>query len=186
MRCSTIATDWCPGIIFLPQALWAHMLVCVMGFTALAATAAAVPQLMQATASIQQSRALSKTASAQKKLANRQAAAMENTAAANQRRAARNAEERMSQARADAAAGNLLSEGSVAVRERDLATRLQDEITANANAALQQATDVRQQGELNAWQTRQAARQSMVQGVGAAVGSIGSLFGNISSSLNKS
>ena len=166
--------------MFLSQAYPAHMLVCVMGFTTLAATAAAVPQLMQATATIQQSRALRKTASEQLKLANRQAAAMENTAAANQRRAARNADERMSEARADAAAGNLLAEGSVAVRERDLATRLQDEITANANAALQQATDVRQQGELNAWQTRQAARQSMVQGVGAAVGSVGSLFGNIS------
>ena len=157
-----------------------------MGFTALAATAAALPQMMQATASIQQSRALRKTASAQLRLANSQAAAMEDTAAVNQRRAARNAEEHMSQARADAAVGNLLAEGSVAVRERDLATRLQDEITANANAALRQATDVRQQGQLNAWQTRQAARQSMVQGVGAAVGSIGSLFGNISSSLNKS
>ncbi len=156
-----------------------------MGFsTALATTAAIAPKVLQAYTYHQQGKALKSAAAQQQQLTNQQAAAMENTASENQRRAARNANSRLASARADAAGSNLLPEGSIAVRERDLATRLQDEITANANNALHEADSVRKQGALNAWQTRQAARQSGVQAIGAGLSSLGSLFSGIASDLN--
>lgn len=152
----------------------------IMGFTAIATTAAAtLPKVLGAYGSYQQGKALDDIANRQETLANRQSAAMQSTAVANQQRAARNANAQSAHARADAAASNLAAEGSVTVRERDLATRLQDEITANANSALEQADNVRQQGALNAWQTRQEARKSRMQAFGQAASGIGSIFGNL-------
>ena len=81
-------------------------------------------------------------------------------------------------ARADAAAGNLVAEGSIAVRERDLATRLQDEITANANAELERANATLQRGAMDAWSTRQAAAQMRAQTLGNSLSTVGSLFSN--------
>ena len=83
------------------------------------------------------------------------------------------------QARADAAAGNLLQEGSVIRREQDLATRLEDEITNSTNAALQEANDTRLQG----WYDRRSLLQqagtarsnSRVSLLSGAVGALGAL-----------
>lgn len=151
----------------------------IMGFTTIAtAAAAAVPHVLQSVSSYNQSKALRRTADAQQQLAAGQANAMADTDSANQQRAARNAHTRLAAARADAAAGNLAAEGSVTVRERDLATRLQDEITANANAELERANTIRQQGALNAHTARQAARQQKAQAYGSAISAFGSLFGN--------
>jgi len=161
------------------------MLAGIMGFTTIATTAAAaVPQALRAYSSYQQGKKLQKTAAAQQQLADRQAAAMQDTAAANQSRAARNAVARLAQAGADAAASNLVADGSVAVREQDLATRLQDEISAHANAALNQADEVQQQGRLQAWQTRGAAAQSRLHALGGAASAVGSLLGGVASSLH--
>lgn len=147
-----------------------------MGFTALAATAAALPKAFEGYTAYQQGKVLNKTAKEQIRLTESQAKDIEHTAATNQQRAARNANASMASARADAGASNLATDGSVAVRERDLATRLQDEIKANANAALDQANKLRQQGAYNAWQTRQHARQSYAAALGSGFSTIGSIF----------
>ena len=147
-----------------------------MGFTALAATAAALKETGTTISAIL----------IQSKDAENQAKAIEDTAVANQSRAARNAAANMSTARADAGASNLASEGSVTVRERDLATRLQDEITANANTALAEANSVRQQGAYNAWQTRQQARRSYANIVGSGLSAIGSIFQTATAGDNSS
>lgn len=160
-----------------------------MGFTTLATAAVtavkALPDALQAYSFNKQAKTLNKIAAEQESLANTQAARMENTAVANQQRAARNAAAQMGAARADAAASNLMSEGSAHVRETDLATRLQDEITLNANAALDEATRTRQQGRLNAWNTRHAAAQAKMSSVGAGLSAAGNLFSGIAGQLKE-
>lgn len=160
-----------------------------MGFTTLATAAVtavkALPDALQAYSFNKQAKTLNKIAAEQESLANTQAARMENTAVANQQRAARNAAAQMGAARADAAASNLASEGSAHVRETDLATRLQDEITLNANAALDEATRTRQQGKLNAWNTRHAAAQAKMSSVGAGLSAAGNLFSSIAGQLKE-
>jgi hypothetical protein len=109
---------------------------------------------------------------------------MNDTAVDNQQRAARNAAMQLSHARGDAAQSQLLREGSIAAREKDLATRLQDEISAQANAALDQATRTRQQGALQAWHTRNSAAQARTKATTAALGSVSSLFSGIAQQLS--
>lgn len=149
-----------------------------MGFaTDIVNTAAAVvPQLVQADTYRKQGKALEATANEQLKLANQQAGAIRDTAAANMQRGARNANARMAGVRMNALSSNVTGDGSVAVRERDLATRLQDEINANADSALADAENVRRQGALDAWNTRQAARRSKAQAVGSGMSAVGSLL----------
>lgn len=160
-----------------------------MGFTAIAATASTVasvlPKAMQAQALRQQGKSLKAAASAQEQLANRQADAMAGAAQENQRRGARNAQAQLAEARTDAAASNLAADGTAYVREQDMATRLQDEIANAANATLQQADTVRRQGQFDAWNTRQAARQARAQAYGSGFSAIGSLFSGIASGLNQ-
>ena len=159
-----------------------------MGFTTLATAAVtaakALPDALQAYSSYKQSKVLRRVAAEQEKLADNQATRMENTAVANQQRAARNANARMAAARADAAASNLLAEGSAHVREKDLATRLQDDIANNTNAALDEADRTRHQGKLNAWNTRHAAAQARMGAIGSGLSAAGSLFSGIADSLH--
>lgn len=152
-----------------------------MGFATDIVTTAAtvVPQLVQADIYRKQGKALEATANEQQKLANQQAGAMRDTAAANMQRGARNANARMAGVRMNALSSNVTGDGSVAVRERDLATRLQDEINANADSALADAENVRRQGALDAWNTRQAARRSKAQAVGSGMSAAGSLLAGI-------
>lgn len=159
-----------------------------MGFTTLATTALAVgkvlPDALQAHALNKQSKSLNSAANAQERLSEQQANRMTETAIGNQQRAARNASMRMASVRADAAVSNLAPEGSAHSREIDMATRLQDEITNNANAALDRANQTRQQGALNAWNTRQAAAQAKVGSMAAGLNVAGSLFSDIGRQLN--
>ena len=152
-----------------------------MGFaTDIVNTAAAVvPQLVQADTYRKQGKALEATANEQLKLANQQAGAMRDTASANMQRGARNTNARMAGVRMNALSSNIAGDGSVAVRERDLATRLQDEINANADSALAEAENVRRQGALDAWNTRQTARRSKAQAVGSGMSAVGSLLAGI-------
>ena len=152
-----------------------------MGFATdiVTTSATVVPQLVQADIYRKQGKALEATANEQLKLANQQAGAMRDTAAANMQRGARNANARMAGVRMNALSSNVTGDGSVAVRERDLATRLQDEINANADSALSDAENVRRQGALDAWNTRQAARRSKAQAVGSGMSAAGSLLAGI-------
>lgn len=156
-----------------------------MGFATIAtATASLLPKVLEAHALSQQSNMLNKAADEQEKLAGRQAASIANTAMENQRREARNAQNQIAQARVDAAASNLAEDGSAYKRELDLATRLQDEITHNANATLQQANTLQQQAAYNAWDTRNAAKRSKMQAWGSAASGVGSLFSSLAGGLN--
>ncbi|MCH5284898.1 MAG: hypothetical protein J1E42_04785 [Akkermansiaceae bacterium] len=159
-----------------------------MGFTTLAAATAtaatALPKVFESRAYRQESRNLAAAADQQERLSNAQAEVMINTALRNARAEARNANEQMSHARADAAASNLADEGSVAVRETDLATRLQDDINLRTQTALQEANTTRDQGAYNAWNTRlasqrakSAARSSLISGIGSLVGGLGASLG---------
>ncbi len=158
-----------------------------MGFTTLATAAVTVakvlPDVLQAYSANKQNKALNSIAATQERMANAHAARMEDTAVANQQRAARNANARLASARADAAGSHLAAEGSAMVRETDLATRLQDEITLNTNAALDEADRIRQQGRLNAWNTRQAAAQSKMSAVGSGLSGAGGLFSGVADAL---
>ena len=159
-----------------------------MGFTTLATSALtamqALPEAMQTYSAYQQGKTFNNIARKQVILAQQQAQAMANTAVENQQRAARNASAQLAHARTDAAQSQLLHEGSIVIREKDLATRLQDEITAQANAALEQATRTRQQGALQAWHTRNSAAQARTKATTAALGSVSSLFSGIAQQLS--
>ncbi len=158
-----------------------------MGFptvATIAATAAAVvPKIFEAKASFEQSEDQSQAADEQQYLANQQAEAYEETASANQRRGSRNAIAELAKNRVDAAASNTAQEGSTYLRGVDLATRLQDEIDANANELLTRANTIRRQGAYDAWDLRNQAKQSYTSGVGSAVSGVGSLFSSIATGL---
>lgn len=164
-------------------------MVCRMGFTTLAtaaaATAAALPRMMEAQAYRQESKNLAQAADTQQNLANRQSDNMIATALRNMRAESRNANEALSHAYADAGASNLAEEGSVTTRERDLATRLQDEINLHATSALQEANNTRTQGAYEAWNTRLASQRSRAMARASAFSGIGSLIGGLSSSLSR-
>lgn len=136
---------------------------------------------MEFRAQKQESKNLRHAANVQEKLANNQSENMIATALRNMRAESRNANEELSHAYADAGASNLAEEGSVATRERDLATRLQDQINLHATSALQEADTTRTQGAYEAWNTRLAARRarsmaraSIISGLGATLGGLGS------------
>lgn len=161
----------------------------LMGFSTIATTAAlsaarALPDALQAYTFYQQGKTLNRVADKQQLLADQRAAAEQDVAVANQQRAARNASARLASARADAAHSNLMPDGSAHLRETDLATRLQDEITAAANTALDHATRNRQQATLNAWHTRHYAEQSKTSALASGIKSVGSLFSSVASQLN--
>lgn len=154
------------------------MLMLIMGFASIITAAGALASgAVQAAAQRQQSAAYRDAADNQWNLSKRTAAVITNTALENQRRSERNARMQLAEARADAAAGNLLQEGSAVRREQDLATRLEDEITNSTNAALQEANDTRLQG----WYDRRGLLQqagtarsnSRVSLLSGAVGAIG-------------
>lgn len=148
-----------------------------MGFetaslVSMAATAAA--KTAQVVQEHEQSRAYRKAARATEEVAENRADAMTATAMENQRREQRNAQMQMARARADAAASGLLSSGSAEVRERDLATRLEDEINSRADAALEEASRTRQQGRLDAWNLRQQSRNAHNSMLGSALEAVAS------------
>lgn len=149
-----------------------------MGFTTAILTAAsAVPGVLQAAALNRQSKQLNQAADLQSRLDEQQASAMQDVALENQRRSTRNAQAEIGHARADAAASGLASQGSVTVRERDLATRLSDSIANSTNEQLQQVNSLRAQSAYNNWDLRNRASQ-------AKVGSLSSLLGGVSAGLS--
>ena len=158
-----------------------------MGFTTFATAAAvALPKVLEYASLRRQGKELSQAAAVQQRLADRQADALTDTAVSNQQRAARNANAQLNSAHVVAAASHLMDDGSARLRERDLATRLQDEITNNANASLQQAQSIREQGAYTAWNTRNTAARTKNQARGTLLSGAGSLFGSLASSLSKS
>lgn len=145
----------------------------------IAATANLAGKAVEATQQHEQSKAYRRAAAATEQEANRRAAAMTETAMENQRRAQRNARMQLASARADAGASNLLNDGSVAVRERDLATRLEDEINNRTDAALQEADTTRRQGALDAWNLRVQSRNAHNSMLGTALGAAGGLTNDL-------
>lgn len=158
-----------------------------MGFTTLAATAAAtaaaVPRVLEARAYKQESKNLAKAANTQERLATEQSEAIINTALRNARAESRNAANELAHAYADAGASNLAEDGSVVARERDLATRLQDDINLRTDSALQEANTTRNQGAYDAWNTRMAAQRSRSMARSSLISGIGSVVGGLGASL---
>ncbi len=158
-----------------------------MGFANIATTAASViPQIFSYSAQRQESKNLNRAAGVQERLARQQSDSIVNTTIRNQIRANRNANDEMASAHMEAVASNLADSGTARVRERDLATRLQDEINANANTTLQQAHTTLQQGLFNAWNTRNQAKQAKANAMATGIGAIGSLIGGIAKGLDSS
>ena len=167
------------GCCVVPCARWCSALDWRgMGFTAATATAlaGASAKVVEALGQHQESKALRRAAGATEQMARNRAASIRGIALENQRREQRNAQMELSHARADAAASNLLAEGSVAARETDLATRLEDEIAMRTNSALAEADLTQAQGALDAWNLRQQARNTKLGMVGSLLGGTGSLF----------
>lgn len=163
-----------------------------MGFTtiaaATAAAATAATKMMESRAYKQESKNLKQAADVQERLANDQANKMQTVAMRNARAESRNANDELSHAAADAAVSNLAEDGSAAVRETDLATRLQDSINLRTDSALQEANATRDQGAYDAWNTRNAAKRargmargSLISGIGSLVLGLGSALGSASS-----
>lgn len=172
----------------LPLAVFAPVVYgFLMGFTTLAATtaatAAALPRVLEYSAYKQESKNLAKAADMQERFSNEQSESMIATALHNMRAESRNANDRMSQAYADAGSSNLVGDGSVALRETDLATRLQDEINLNAAAAMDQANATRRQGAFDAWNTRLASQRAKSMARGSIISGLGSLVGGLASGL---
>lgn len=139
----------------------------------LAATAAA--KTAQAIGEHEQSKAYRRAAQVTEQNAKKRADSITNTAMENQRREQRNARMQIARARADAAASNLLSSGSVSEREKDLASRLEDEINSRTDAALEEAARTQQQGILDAWNLRQQARNAHNSMLGSALEAVAGL-----------
>lgn len=156
-----------------------------MGFTTAATiltTAATVAgKALEASAERKQAREFNAAADERRRLADNQAGAITRTAMENNRREQRNAQMQLAAARADAAASGLLGSGSAAVRERDLATRLEDDINNRTNAALQEANTIRAQGAYDANDLRTQAAQARLRSKGAWLGAAGGIFRGLSS-----
>lgn len=156
-----------------------------MGFTTavtLLTTAASVAgKAVEAFAERKQTRELSAAASERRRLAENQAGAITRTAMENQRREQRNARMQLASATADAAASNILGSGTATARERDLATRLEDDINNRTNAALQEANTIRSQGAYDALDLNAQSSQARLRGQGAWLGAAGGLFRGLSS-----
>lgn len=162
-----------------------------MGFstfatTAAAAAASAIPRILEARAYKRESKNLNQMATIQENMAAEQSETMINTALRNARAESRNANDDLSRAYADAGASNLVEDGSAVVRERDLATRLQDDINLRADSALQEAQNVRKQGALDAWNTRMSAQRARSMARGSLISGVGSLIGGLGSGLMSS
>lgn len=159
-----------------------------MGFTTIATAASAaastLPHILEYTSLRRQANELDSAAKQQQRLANRQADSLTNTTLQNQQRSSRNAHAQMGSARVDAAISHLADEGSAHMRDVDLATRLQDDITNSANTSLQQAHAIREQGAYAAWNTHNAAARTRNQARASLISGAGSLFGNLASSLS--
>lgn len=143
------------------------------------ATANLAGKAVEATQQHEQSKAYRRAAAATEQEANRRAAAITDTAMENQRRSQRNAQMQLAAARADAGASNLLREGTALLRERDLATRLEDEINNRTDAALQEADTTRRQGALDAWNLRVQARNAHNSMLGTALSAAGGLTNDL-------
>lgn len=128
-----------------------------------------VSKAAQAYQEHEQSRDFRKAARATEQVSAAQSDAMARTAMDNSRREQRNAQMQMARARADAGASNLLSAGSAAQRELDLATRLEDEINNRTDAALEEASRIRRQGQLDAWNLRRQSRNARNNMLGSAL-----------------
>lgn len=139
----------------------------------MAATAAA--KSVQVIQEHQQSKAYRRAAQATEQMAQNHADGITATAMENQRREQRNAQMQMARARADAGTSNLLSAGSVAERELDLATRLEDEINSRTDAALAEADRTRRQGSLDAWNLRQQSRNAHNSMLGSALEAVANM-----------
>lgn len=153
-----------------------------MGFAPIVTAAGMLAgKAMEASAQRQQARAYQQLAQEKMDMARQQAGVITSTALANQQRGQRNAHMQMASARADAAASNLLREGSTLRREEDMATRLEDEISNTTNRALQEANDTRLQGvydnkelRLMASHARRNSQASLVGGIAGAMGALSS------------
>lgn len=156
-----------------------------MGFTTAATiltTAATVAgKALEATAERKQARAFNAAADERRRLAENQAGAITRTALENNRREQRNAQMQLATARADAAASGLLSSATATVRERDLATRLEDDINNRTNAALQEANTIRSQGAYDAHDLQAQSSQARLRSKGAWLGAAGGVFRGLSS-----
>ena len=156
-----------------------------MGFTTAATiltTAATVAgKAIEASAERRQTREYKAAAEERQRLAGNQAGVITRTALENHRREQRNAQAELATARADAGASGLSGSGTAAVRESDLATRLEDDINNRTNAALQEANTVRSQGAYDARDLRMHASQARLRGSGAWLGAAGGLFRGLSS-----
>ncbi|MBE6415342.1 MAG: hypothetical protein E7032_02285 [Akkermansiaceae bacterium] len=156
-----------------------------MGFTTAATiltTAATVAgKALEASAERKQAREFNAAADERRRLAENQAGALTRTAMENNRREQRNAQMQLATARADAAASGILSSGTAEVRERDLATRLEDDINNRTNAALQEANTIRSQGTYDALDLQAQGSQARLRSKGAWLGAAGGLFHGLSS-----
>ena len=156
-----------------------------MGFTTAATiltTAATVAgKAMEASAERRQAREFNAAAEERRRLAENQAGAITRTAMENNRREQRNAQAALGAARADAAASGLSGSGTAAVRELDLATRLEDDINNRTNAALQEANTIRSQGAYDANDLQIQSSQARLRSKGAWLGAAGGLFRGLSS-----
>lgn len=156
-----------------------------MGFTTAATiltTAATVAgKALEASAERRQAREFNSAAAERRRLAENQAGAITRTAMENNRREQRNAQMQLASARADAAASGILSTGTANVRERDLATRLEDDINNRTNAALQEANTIRSQGAYDAHDLQAQASQARLRSKGAWLGAAGGIFRGLSS-----
>lgn len=156
-----------------------------MGFTTAATiltTAATVAgKALEASAERRQTREFNAAADERRRLAENQAGSITRTAMENNRRELRNAQMQLASARADAAASGILSTGTANVRERDLATRLEDDINNRTNAALQEADTIRAQGVYDALDLQAQATQARLRSKGAWLGAAGGIFRGLSS-----
>ena len=156
-----------------------------MGFTTavtILTTAATVAgKAMEASAERKQAREFNAAAEERRRLAENQAGVMTRTALENNRRELRNAQSALASARADAAASNIISSGTAAVREKDLASRLEDDINNRTSAALQEANIIRSQGLYDAHDLRAQSSQARLRSSGAWLGAAGGLFRGLSS-----
>ncbi len=99
----------------------------------------------------------------------------------NTSRMRKNANAQMGKARADAGGANLAADGSVAVREMDLATRLEGEILDEARKSLQQIDDLKKQADIDAMNANARIRSYRT----GAVSSLLSGAGDVSRTLVK-
>ena len=156
-----------------------------MGFTTavtlLSAAATVAGKAMEASAERRQAREAEAAAGERRRLAEQQAGAITRTAMENQRREQRNAQMQLATATADAAASYIQGSGTAVVRERDLATRLEDDINQRTNAALQEANTIRSQGAYDALDLRSQSTQARLRSQGAWMGAAGGLFRGLSS-----